>query len=111
MTIIYSSDFISDLDAIESLYRDEYFLPKAGRRLISDILDVCDSIEKFPLIGISLESKDERGKRYRYVVHGNYLLFYAIEDDTPIMLRVLDGRMDYLRILFKDELNQMMQLD
>ena len=103
MTIVYSSDFIADLDAIESLYSDEYFQPNAGNRLISDILDICDSIEQFPMMGANLGSKDERGNKYRYIVHGNYLLFYTLENDAPMMLRVLDGRMDYLRIIFRDE--------
>ena len=103
MTVVYSSDFIADLDGIESLYRDEYFQPNAGKRLISDILGICDSIEQFPMMGANFGSKDERGDKYRYVVHGNYLLFYTLENDVPIMLRALDGRMDYLKIIFKDE--------
>ena len=104
MTIKYSSDFITDLDTIESLYRDNYFLPKAGKKLISEILNICDSIGKYPMMGADFGAKDERGKKYRYMVHGNYLLFYTIENEGPLMLRVLDGRMDYLRIIFEDDL-------
>ena len=55
------------------------------------------------MMGANLGSKDERGNKYRYIVHGNYLLFYILEKDTPIMLRVLDGRMEYLKIIFEDE--------
>ena len=100
MTIKYSIDFISDLDAIESIYRDVLLIPDSGKKIIAEILNVCDSIGVFPLIGIDLNSMIEIENDYRYVVCSNYLLFYRIEDDVPIMTRALDGRMDYLKTLF-----------
>jgi plasmid stabilization system protein ParE len=37
---------------------------------------------------------------YRYLVSGNYLIFYKIEDEYISVNRILYGRRDYLRILF-----------
>jgi plasmid stabilization system protein ParE len=42
---------------------------------------------------------------YRYLVCGNYLIFYKIEGDAVSVYRVLNGSRDYLPILFTDELS------
>ena len=101
--VLFSEDFISDLSDIESIYRDLLFLPESGKKTISEIMDVCDSIGKFPEMGIDLESKFGYGKPYRYVIYRNYLLFYEIDHNDVMMLRLLDGRVDYMRVLFGND--------
>ena len=64
MTIKYSIDFISDLDAIESIYRDVLLIPDSGKRIIAEILNVCDSIGVFPLIGIDLNSMTNQHRTF-----------------------------------------------
>ena len=103
MTIKYSVEFIADLDKIETIYRDILFIPDSGKKLISGLLETCDKIEKFPLMGIDLKTKTNIENNYRFIVYNKYLLFYTITDDTPTMVRVLDGRTDYLRVLFSEE--------
>ncbi|MFD2183895.1 type II toxin-antitoxin system RelE/ParE family toxin [Rhodoplanes azumiensis] len=44
---------------------------------------------------------EDRGIRRR--THGNYLIFYRIEDDEVQVLHVLHGARDYTSILFPDE--------
>ena len=100
MTVHYSQDFITDLDVIESAYRDVLFLTDSGAKIISEILDMCDSIGNYPLMGTDLTSKTGYENQYRFVVCRNYLLFYAIVDGEPLMSRAIDERMDYMRILF-----------
>jgi toxin ParE1/3/4 len=41
----------------------------------------------------------------RRQVHGNYLIFYRIENDTVEILHVLHGAMDYATIIFSDDPN------
>ena len=103
MMVQYSEGFVSDLSDIESIYRDFLFLPESGKKIISEIMNVCDSIGQFPEMGIDLESKFGYGTPYRYVVYRNYLLFYEIDHNDVMMLRLLDGRTDYMRVLFDDD--------
>ncbi len=100
MTIRYSVEFIADLDKIEAVYRDILFIPESGKKLISGLLETCINIEKFPLMGIDLKTKTNIENNYRFVVYNNFLLFYTVTEDVPTMIRVLDGRMDYLKVLF-----------
>ena len=104
MTIRYSVEFIADLDRINVVYRDILFIPESGKKLISGLLETCVDIEKFPLMGIDLKTKTDIENDYRFVVYNKYLLFYTLTDGVPTMIRALDGRMDYLKVLFdKDE--------
>ena len=43
---------------------------------------------------------EARGVRRR--VHGNYLIFYRAEADRVVVIHILNGAMDYERILFPD---------
>ena len=106
MTIKYSVEFIADLDKIETIYRDILFIPDSGKKLISGLLETCDKIEKYPLIGIDLKTKTDIENGYRFVVYNNYLLFYTVAEGIPTMTRVLDGRIDYLKVLFNKTNNQ-----
>jgi plasmid stabilization system protein ParE len=54
-------------------------------------------------MGASLSSKINMKTDYRYLVCGNYLIFYKIEGDAVSVYRVLNGSRHYLPILFTDE--------
>ena len=43
---------------------------------------------------------------YRYLICGNYMVFYRFRDRTVFIDRILYGGRDYLSILFGDELKQ-----
>lgn len=47
---------------------------------------------------------------YRYLVCGNYLIFYHLADNTVRIDRILYGRRDYLSILFGSELEENVEL-
>ena len=36
----------------------------------------------------------------RALLSGNYFLFYRVENEAVQVARILDGRQDYLRVLF-----------
>ena len=100
MTIHYSEDFISDLDELQSVYENVMQTPTTGNELLSRIFEICDIIEKFPLVGIDFGETRGEGEPYRMMICEEYLLFYTVVDGEPIMLRVMDGRSDYMRALF-----------
>ena len=51
----------------------------------------CDKLAEFPQIGAP---KDELLSGMRSLVHGNYLIFYKIQADCIVILRVLHGAQD-----------------
>lgn len=92
MKVLFSEDFISDLEEIERLYCDLLFIPESGRKVIAEIIDLCETIGEFPQMGMDMESKFGYGKPYRFVVFRNHILFYETKQDAIMVLRILDGR-------------------
>ena len=54
-------------------------------------------------MGMSLKARMEVESDYRYFIHKNWLIFYKVEGEWISIGRVLDGRSDYLGILFGNE--------
>lgn len=52
-------------------------------------------------MGLSLQEKLNREIPQRYIISGNYLIIYVV-DEMISVLRVLDTRTDYLTVLRKE---------
>ena len=52
------------------------------------------------MLGMRLSAKTGRETDLRYIICEKYLVFYRVDETTISVIRILDGRMDYLRILF-----------
>ena len=71
--------------------------PEGQRKEISDL-------REFPESGAQLLPLGKERCPYRFLVCGNYLIFYHTDRITIMVDRVLYGRWDYLALLFSDEL-------
>ena len=63
-------------------------------------MDVVDRLEAFPKMGTPLAADANADSDYRFLVSGNYLIFYRVCGNDVYADRILYGRRDYLRILF-----------
>lgn len=56
-------------------------------------------------MGASLRSKFELEDdvHYRYIIVSKQIIFYEIVNDTIEIVRILDGRTDYMSVLFSQE--------
>lgn len=75
----------------------------AARSFVRRIQAAAMSLEQFPASGTPLFYAGQ-DIVYRYLVCGNYMLFYHITENTVRIDRVLYGKRDYLAILFSEEL-------
>ena len=75
----------------------------AARKLIRKIQSAVKDLAQFPYSGTPLDASDVP-VLYRYLVCGNYMIFYHISTETVWIDRILYGRRDYLAILFGIEL-------
>ena len=75
--------------------------PKAANRITKNILDCCAHLKKHPLMGMSLDAKTGVDTDLRYLVCEQHLTMYRVEGDLVLIARILDGRTDYMRVLFK----------
>ena len=104
--IHYSSESRRDLgdiwDYIVSVLQNR----SAAERVIDRIMDAVDPLKNFAEMGTPLSSIADIGTDYRFLVSGNYMVFYRVQGNDVYIDRVLYGRSDYMSVLFKDLLRE-----
>ena len=100
--IHYAVEARRDLDDIWDYIVTDLCNASAAERVFNDILDVVEQLENFSEMGALLASIANVDSDYRFIVSGNYLIFYRVSGMDVYVDRILYGRRDYLRILFGD---------
>jgi len=98
----YSPEAMCDLEAIWDHIFNELQNPAGAKNTVDRILDKIGKLSEFPEIGTSLTVVTTLENSYRFLVCGNYLAFYRIEEALVSVDRILFGGRDYLRIIFGD---------
>ncbi|MGN0640397.1 MAG: type II toxin-antitoxin system RelE/ParE family toxin [Oscillospiraceae bacterium] len=75
----------------------------AASKAIEKIIESIARLKDFPEIGALLYYRVEIKTDYRYLVSGNYNVFYRIETDTVKIIRVLNSRRNFMAVLFGEE--------
>ncbi len=101
-TVRLSSEAREDLKNIRAYIREELDNPTAAKNVVDRIICRMRQLERFPTMGAALSSVIEPETDYRFLVSGNYLIFYRVEKTDVYVDRILYGKRDYLKILFKD---------
>ena len=68
--------------------------------MIKRIIDDYTHLEISPYMGPSLSAKVPFDTDFRFLISGNYLVFYKVEDDFVSIYRILYGKRDYVKIIF-----------
>ncbi len=103
MTIRYTQEAMNDLRETKIYIRKVLKNPKAAARISRAILDDCAQLKEHPELGMSLEARTGTPSDLRYLICEKYIALYRIDGNVISVARILDGRQDYLRILFPDE--------
>lgn len=101
--IHYSPTALNDLDEIWTYISQNLCSPIAAQNTIDGIMDAVDMLTEQPEMGAPLYFVSGLNSGYRYVIHGNYMAFYRANRTDVYVDRVLYGKSDYMRVLFKDE--------
>jgi toxin ParE1/3/4 len=98
MIVELAAEAERDLEGIgDWIARDN---PERAASFVSELLTACLGLAEFPERFPLVPRYAERGIRHR--VHGNYLIFYRIQDDKVAVMHVLHGAMDYSGLLFPE---------
>jgi len=99
MKLVFADEARDDLAHIgERIARDS---PHRAVTFIDELEAHCRGISETPLTHPLLPGRE--ATRLRRAVHGNYLVFYRIDPDHVVIIRVIQGARDYDAILFPDE--------
>lgn len=106
MKIRLTPTALNDLKEIKSYIENDLSNPIAASNVIRRIIEDYSRLEISPHMGQSLSTKVPFDTDYRFIVSGNYLVFYKADNEYVSIYRILYGRRDYIKIIFDDiELN------
>ena len=96
-----------DLKSIRAYISEELNNSEAAKNVVERIIRRMEQLQQFPAMGAALSSVIEPETNYRFLVSGSYLIFYRIEKDDVYVDRILYGKRDYLKILFKGKTDEL----
>lgn len=91
---------LQDLQEIKTYISEDLSNPIAAQRTVKQIVEDYMLLEISPFMGPSLSAIIHIETDYRYLVSGSYIIFYKVSNEEVFIYRILNGRMDYLKILF-----------
>ncbi len=99
MRLRYTPQALADLEEIQAYIAVELGNASAAKRIIASILRDAARLKSHPGLGVALARKTGLDIRGRALVSGQYMILYEEAERTVSVLRVLDTRVDYLRIV------------
>ena len=100
--ISYSNAAIRDLERIGDYISEQLKNPQAALNTVNKIQGAIDKLADFPFIGTTLSSIYPIDTDYRFLVCGNNLAFYRMQESNVLIDRILNSRQDYIVILLGD---------
>lgn len=101
MKIVYKHQAVLDIRQTQEYIAETLGNKGAAQKLVASILKAISLLEENPMMGVSMGAKFEIKTSIRFFIAAKHLVFYEISEDNMLsILRVLDGRQDYLAILF-----------
>lgn len=93
-----------DLTEIKAYISEELENPTAALSTVGRITKSIRILKNHAMAGAPLSSVFNVDNDYRFLVSGNYMVFYRAIGSEVYVDRILYGRRDYLRVLFSDVL-------
>jgi len=97
--LTYTPKALDDLQGIKT-YISKQFGGNRAKICAQEIVTTVRQLEIFPDEGPCLQDLIEYPTDYHYLVVKPNYIFYRIEGDTVRVLRILNEKQDFLRILF-----------
>lgn len=101
MKVLFRKTALDDIQAAERYIAETLGNGTAAKKLTRRVFDAIMLLEDNPYMGTELSRKFAVETDLRFLVVAKQLVFYrVVEDDHIEVTRVLDGRQDYLALLF-----------
>jgi toxin ParE1/3/4 len=99
MVVIITGPAEADLENIADYIAAQN--PIRALSFVRELRDRCDALADAPRAYPLVPRYEHFGIRRR--PHGNYLIFYRVDDETIEVVHILHGARDYQRLLFPEE--------
>ena len=102
MILSYTPLARQDLHEIEDYIKNELANPQVAKNTVQRVLKGCSNLKANPKLGLDLSSKIGQKTDLRYLIISNHIAVYRIEKNTIKVIRIRDGRTDYINYLFSE---------
>ena len=102
MILSYTPLARQDLHEIDDYIKNELANPQAAKNTVQRVLKGCSNLKANPKLGLDLTLKIGQKTDLRYLIISNYIAVYRIEKNTIKIIRIRDGRTDYINHLFSE---------
>ena len=101
MRVSYKRTAVKDMETTRDYIAGRLKNPKAAKKMMTALLKAISLLVDNPYMA-ALAEKFEITTDVRYFVVAKQLIFYRVDEEnsTIEILRILDGRTDYLSVLF-----------
>ena len=100
MELVWSPAAVDDLNNAADYIELELASPKAARDLVDSIIAKALLFAEVPGSGTSLRMISGIDTGYRYMVSGNWMVFFKCDEGRALVVRVLYAKSDYMKTLF-----------
>lgn len=100
MELVWSPAALDDIIAATDYIRSELASPMAARRFADSVLKHAQLFADVPSSGTVLRTLNGINTDYRYVVSGNWMIFFVCDEVQAVVVRVLYAKSDYMKTLF-----------
>lgn len=97
MELAWSPAAVDDLNAALDYIEYDLGNPAAARRLLESVLQKAELFSKIPGAGVTLRTLSGIDTGYRYLMSGNWMIFFRCEDSRALVVRILYARSDYMK--------------
>lgn len=100
MRLLYRPAAINDIENAADYIEHQLKNPSAAKKFKTTILKKSSLLKDNPEMGMMLSDKFDIESDYRFIIINKQIVFYEIHSQYIEIIRVLDGRTDYLTHLF-----------
>ncbi len=102
MIVRYTPAARADIAGIRDYIVNVLQNPIAARNVVVRIIKRCGVLKEQPYCGGALAAKTGRDTDLRYLVCEKHIAFYRVQEQAVSVIRILDGRTNYIRTLFEN---------
>ncbi len=102
MVLRYTPAAREDLSDTKRYIENVLKNPVAAKNVTNKIIRKCSILKEQPMCGMSLSEKTGIKSDLRVLVCDNHLAFYRIQETYISIVRILDGRTDYIKSIFDE---------
>lgn len=100
MKINYTPKAKADLQQIKADIIEKFLDEELAKEILKKLTNNIRQLESFSSMGIELSKMVEIPTECRYIFCQHNYVFYRVENEGIFIIRILNEKQDYMRILF-----------